>query len=91
MRFELNEKQMDTLDKWVDSQSATAVANQKANPPTDVPLDILETCWDMGYPYGGAIGGSLTYSFTPTSVGVAIDVTCSHTQQTIDLSDYEDW
>lgn len=39
----------------------------------------------------GAIGGRLTYSFTPTSLGMVIKVTDEISKQTIDLSDYDRW
>ena len=45
----------------------------------------------MGYPYSGTIGGTLTYSFTPTSLGVTIIVTDAHTGASINLTDYENW
>ena len=41
--------------------------------------------------YYGAIGGSLTYSFTPTSIGVVITVKHGLTNEIIDVSDYEEW
>jgi hypothetical protein len=42
--------------------------------------------------YGGAMGGRFTYSFTPTSIGMAIQVTDAMEQKdTIDISDYEGW
>lgn len=88
--FSLSEKQAAQLSVWTAKQNAQAVAAQKQNPP-DVPRAILESSWEDGYPYGGAIGGSLTFSFTPTSLGVAVKVTDAHTGEAIDLSDYEDW
>lgn len=42
-------------------------------------------------PYYGGSGGSLTYSFTPTSLGLIVKVTNNMTGQTIDLTDYESW
>lgn len=41
--------------------------------------------------YCGAIGGRLTYSFTPTSIGIAVSVRDNITQLEIDLTEYEDW
>jgi hypothetical protein len=38
----------------------------------------------------GAIGGELTYSFTPTSIGLIIEVEHA-TGAVLDVSDYEDW
>jgi hypothetical protein len=43
------------------------------------------------YPNYGAIGGALTYEFTPTSIGVALRVRHCMTKAELDVSDYEDW
>ena len=40
--------------------------------------------------YSGAIGGRLTYSFTPTSVGCITRVTCGCGDE-ITLTDFNDW
>lgn len=39
----------------------------------------------------GAIGGAVTYYFTPTSIGVVIKVKNAINGQEIDLSEYETW
>lgn len=39
----------------------------------------------------GAIGGKITYKFTPTSLGIIILVNCDCCKDKIDLSEYEDW
>ena len=41
--------------------------------------------------YIGAIGGSLTYSFTPTSIGVVKKVYDSLTDKELDITDYDLW
>jgi hypothetical protein len=38
----------------------------------------------------GAIGGRLTYNFTPTSLGVICKVKCACGKE-FDATDYEDW
>ncbi len=38
----------------------------------------------------GAIGGRLTYSFTPTGLGVVTEVECACGAK-IDLTDYDSW
>ncbi len=40
--------------------------------------------------YTGAIGGGLTFSFTPTSIGMVVKVKYLDKEE-IDLSDYENW
>lgn len=39
----------------------------------------------------GAIGGRLSYEFTPTSLGDVVKVKCCITNQEIDLSEYDAW
>jgi hypothetical protein len=38
----------------------------------------------------GAIGGAVTYSFTPTSLGEVVKVKCACGKE-LDVSDYEGW
>jgi hypothetical protein len=39
---------------------------------------------------GGAIGGAVTYEFTPTGIGVVMGARCACGEK-IDLTDYELW
>lgn len=41
--------------------------------------------------YSGAIGGRITYMFTPTSLGLAVQAQDNLTKEILDLTDYEDW
>lgn len=40
--------------------------------------------------YSGACGGRITYSFTPTSLGVVIKAKCACGEE-LDLTDYKGW
>ena len=40
--------------------------------------------------YGGAIGGSITYSFTPNNIGSTIKVICA-CGEIKDVTDYDEW
>lgn len=88
--FTLTEQQNTTLFEWLEKENNKVIADQKTSPP-DVPRDVLEACWEEGNPYGGAIGGALTYSFTPTSIGMVVVVKNGHTGNEIDLTDYRSW
>jgi len=55
------------------------------------PSAIIQSFWEQGFPYTGAHGGASTFSFTPTSLGIAVRATDAITDEIIDLSDYEDW
>lgn len=89
--FTLTDEQTIRLCQWTAEQNRVAVELQKANPPEGAPRELLESCWEEGFPYGGAIGGSLTFMFTPTGLGVVTRVRDAFTHQELDLSDYEDW
>jgi len=41
--------------------------------------------------YVGAIGGMYTFSFTPTGIGVIIEVKNNTTGESINLTDYDSW
>lgn len=41
--------------------------------------------------YDGAIGGSISYTFTPTGIGVGISVSCSMCKEDINITDYDIW
>jgi len=38
-----------------------------------------------------AIGGQWTYSFTPTSIGVKIEIRCGVCNYTYDATEYDSW
>lgn len=40
-------------------------------------------------PYSGAIGGAVSYIFTPTSIGFVVKVRCYGKE--LDITDYSDW
>ena len=40
--------------------------------------------------YAGAIGGTYTWCFTPTSIGMATNVKCSCGEE-IDITNYDEW
>ena len=39
---------------------------------------------------GGAIGGAITYKFTPTGIGMATSVSC-HCGGSVNITDYDQW
>lgn len=83
--FGLDDEQWKKLHEWKKEIDSEIAARQWADPET------RQHMLDEHTPYGGAIGGSLTYSFTPTSLGTVVKVTDGFTNKTIDLSNYEDW
>lgn len=81
MIFQLDADQLEKLATWCHGQDD--VYAQKQRKP-----GVSET---LGLPYFGAIGGSLSHTFTPTGIGLVCKVKHNGTQEEIDLSDYDSW
>lgn len=88
--FTLDENQYKKLNEWLVVQNKNAIQMQK-NEGLDKKNSTAAENHKMGYPYMGAIGGFLTYSFTPTGLGVVIKVTHAITNEMIDLTLYDEW
>ena len=89
--FELTEEQLEKLGDWAFEQNGLAREIQlKYREERKAAGDDM---WDdmpvEMYPYYGAIGGALTYRFTPTSIGVVVKVVHAITKNELDLT--EDW
>ena len=52
---------------------------------------IMERTLSFGSPYEGCSGGAITYSFTPTSLGVAVVVRYALTNEELNVTDYDLW
>ena len=78
--FSLDAKQIEKLNAWVAEQDKKVMEHQKGTE--------LE---HPGEAYYGACGGSLTYKFTPTGLGLAVHVQNNVTGEEINLTNYEDW
>lgn len=74
--FSLTHEQELKLNPWIEEQDKKSAEKQRR---------------PDGHPNYGAIGGAYTYSFTPASIGMIVKVQNSVTNETIDLSDYDDW
>ena len=73
--FTLSEKQKEQINEWVKIQESAFIEKQKQNIDESDPFyEICKSCWEDGYPYTGAIGGDLKYSFIPTSLGTLVEV-----------------
>lgn len=84
--FSLNENQLEAIAVWQNEQDRKVVEEQKSR--DDLPGYLTD---NNTQPYYGAIGGALTYSFTPTSIGTVEKVFHSGTKQELDVTDYDSW
>ncbi len=92
MMFELTANQKKVVDEWMEEQYKKAIQIQKESVSTsDTFYDIYQESWEMGYPYEGAIGGGITYCFTPTSIECITVIRYSLTKEELDITDWENW
>lgn len=86
--FKLLPGDMQKIDHWLKTEVyPEIVAEQKRDFQT---ARLLYTDEDGNtVPYLGANGGALTFSFTPTGIGVVKQV--SSFGKTLDLTNYDEW
>ena len=86
--FELTDKQKTMLKSQRLIWDERIIEKQKNQMSHD---DFMVKTCDGKYPYYGAIGGGLKYSFTPTGIGTIVEVTNTILDETLDLTDYDGW
>jgi hypothetical protein len=92
MKFELTGTEIARVDEWLETvvyPIMIAEQKQRHEESGTKPSAIMASCWEMGFPYSGAIGGALTYCFSPTSIGMVTIVKCGDME--LNLTDYGSW
>ena len=88
MNFELTPAELEKVDKWLHETVYPAILERQNKDPSKAMWHTEDESGRV-YPYFGAIGGALTYSFTPNSIGMVFTVhACGHE---LDLTDYDSW
>jgi hypothetical protein len=85
--FALDKEQNEKLDKWLKTEVFPFYVARQREAGMEMHIMQLEDGTEI--PYGGAIGGGLTYEFSPTGLGLVVKVT--YRDFTIDLTDYDMW
>jgi hypothetical protein len=67
MNFSLTPEELTKIKTWEAQQDAKILEKQKFNKEP-----FIQHLTENNIPYYGAIGGSLTYCFTPNGLGVVI-------------------
>lgn len=86
IEFEFDKKQVDQLTEWCKAQDKIVLERQRQTMSPDEFDDLTDA---GSYAYYGAIGGSITYMLTPTSIGMFVHVKNTITHDVLDLTDYE--
>ncbi len=88
MAFLITPEQQKKALKWLHSEVYPKVIEQQKE-RFKQPDPMIALCWAEGYPYEGAIGGGISYEFSPTSVGMVVRM--RYGEFVLDLTEYGDW
>jgi len=89
MKFEVTEEEQAKIDKWLDEVVYPPIIEEQLKDPDKCAQLFADENGKIKYPYFGAIGGDLTYKFTPTGLGTILVVqSCG---QELNLTDYASW
>jgi hypothetical protein len=89
MKFELSETEIETFNKWAEEQKKKVIAIQKES--IKDPDPFYKMCWELGFPYAGAIGGHFSFRFTDTSIGTVVVAIDNFTKEECNLTDFSCW
>ncbi len=87
MKFEITKYQHIKIEDWLNTIVYPEVIQHQKE--YLAPSEFVNHCWDNNIPYEGAIGGGLTYSFSPTSIGIVCKV--CYQDYELDITDYDQW
>lgn len=80
--FGMNNAEVLCIEQWLDELRPEILALQRGKVPAGLPED--EPCY-------GATGGGVSYTFTPTSLGVILSVKEAVTGKTLNVTEALDW
>lgn len=94
MKFEVTMEQIAKIQKWLATEVYPPIIEKQLADPL-IRDFIVQDQDGNSYPYLGAIGGGLTYEFTPTSLGTIFRVSflpaVNGETKILDLTEYGDW
>lgn len=86
--FQVTDEETAKIHEWLMTTVYPPIIEEQRKTFADA-HEVMKYNWDLGYPYGGAIGGGVTYCFTPTSLGTVFIVQAWG--QELNLTDYDSW
>ena len=90
--FSLSPADSQKIHQWLQNKVYPEIAAQQKAAGGFLASMVMED-GETVQPYFGAIGGAVTYSFTPTSLGTVVKATVEYGPDiyTLDLTNYEEW
>lgn len=87
--FSITNEDAEKITKWLNEIVYPPILEQQMEDP-DLREFVGEDDQGRKIPYSGAIGGGLTFEFSPTSMGTVVKVK-HYSGPELDLTDYESW
>lgn len=87
--FEVCAEDLERIENWL-HETVFPPLLEKQRLENDPAIGIVTDKRGREWPYCGAIGGSLTYNFTPTSLGTVLKVRHASGAE-LDMTDYGSW
>ena len=88
--FEISEQQKARIEAWCKEQDAKA-AHMQLQSKRAQSDPFLRARLRRGIPNYGAVGGALTYNFTPNGLGTVFNVYHAVTNEVLSLTDFDSW
>jgi hypothetical protein len=88
--FKIGSKDQALISAWLEKHVYPAVIKKQKKSAQMHENVFAHASWECGYPYEGAIGGGLSYEFTPTSIGSCFIVRYGEEYE-LNLTDYDSW
>lgn len=86
--FSLTEDELVKIAAWDAECNKRIIEKQKEEMSE---ADFFLLTGNGKHPYFGACGGNLQYTFTPTSIGVSVEVKNVYLNESLDITDYDSW
>jgi len=93
MSFEVTPEQSSKINEWLMKEIYPQVIEKQKQDLFYLNHPFAKKSWEDGCPETGAIGGGVTFEFTPTGLGVIFVVreTLTSEKNTLNLTDYDKW
>ena len=94
MQFEITDEENAKVRKWLNEVAYPPLIEKQLQDPETAAQLFEDENGKIKYPYLGAIGGGVTYTFTPTGLGVVTKVIFAKgtdAEMELDLTDYDCW
>ena len=88
MQFSVSDEEHKQIEEWLITTVYPEIIKKQKETMTNPSPFVIEI-WNQGFPSEGAIGGGVTYTFTPTSLGVVFKVIYGSFE--LDLTKYDEW